>query len=72
MGRSVWLFSKFIGDFDLFSFLLILNSLISENYNLKAIEIENGWLELDSLSDLKTYEKLYENNILKRFFDPTK
>lgn len=50
----------------------LLNSLISENYNLKAIEIENGWLELDSLSDLKTYEKLYENNILKRFFDPTK
>ena len=50
----------------------LLNSLILENFDLKAIEINNGWLELDSISDLETYEKLHENNTLKHFFDYTK
>lgn len=39
----------------------LLNSLILGHFDLKAIEIQNGWLELDSISDLKIYEKLYEN-----------
>jgi choline kinase len=47
-----------------------LNFLISLNFNLKAIEIENGWLELDSICDYNIYEKMYKNNTLKKFFDP--
>ena len=50
----------------------LLNSLILENFNLKAIEIHNGWLELDSINDLKIYEKMYQNNTLKNIFNSTK
>ena len=47
-----------------------LNFLISLNFNLKSIEIENGWLELDSISDYNIYKKMYDNNTLKNFFNP--
>ena len=47
-----------------------LNFLISLNFNLKSIEIENGWLELDSISDYNIYKKMYDNNTLKIFFNP--
>ncbi len=50
----------------------LLNSLIQNNFYLKAIEIRNGWLELDSINDLKIYEKMYQKNTLKNLFDPTK
>ena len=50
----------------------LLNSLILSNFNLKAIEIHNGWLELDSINDYNIYEKMYQNNTLKFFFNPSK
>jgi L-glutamine-phosphate cytidylyltransferase len=46
----------------------LLNSLINAGCNLKAIEIQNGWLELDSIDDYKLYEQMDANNNLKPFF----
>tara|TARA_Y100000310_G_scaffold148617_1_gene147896 strand:- start:954 stop:1772 length:819 start_codon:yes stop_codon:yes gene_type:complete len=42
-----------------------LQGLINSNYNLKAVIVENGWLELDSTHDYETYQKMYHNNSLK-------
>ena len=50
----------------------LLNSMILENFNLKAIEIQNGWLELDSINDLKIYEKMDQKKTLKNIFNSTK
>ena len=36
-----------------------LQGLINSNYNLKAVLVENGWLELDSIHDYETYQKMY-------------
>lgn len=34
---------------------------------VKAVQIDNGWLEVDSISDLKAYEKLYDCGKLSDF-----
>ena len=41
-----------------------LNSMIVENIEINAILINNGWLELDTISDYKLYDKLFKENIL--------
>jgi choline kinase len=41
-----------------------LRGLISENYKLKSIMIENGWLEVDTINDYNLYHELYQNNLL--------
>jgi len=47
----------------------LLNSLINTGCKLKAVEIENAWLELDSLHDYTLYEKMYNEGSLKNFFN---
>ncbi len=37
-----------------------LQGLINEKHKLKAVLIENGWLELDSIQDYNIYNKLYQ------------
>ena len=46
-----------------------LQGLINNGHKLKAIEINGGWLELDTLHDLKIYENLYNTNTLKKFYN---
>jgi len=46
-----------------------LQGLINNGHKLKAVEINGGWLEVDTLNDLKIYEKLYNKNTLKKFFN---
>ena len=46
-----------------------LQGLINNGHKLKAIEINGGWLELDTLNDLKIYENLYNKKILNKFFN---
>ena len=41
-----------------------LQALINDGCKLKAIEIENGWLELDSINDYEIYQKMYHDNSL--------
>ena len=42
-----------------------LQGLINSNHSLKAVIIENGWLELDSINDYEIYQKMYHDNSLK-------
>lgn len=46
----------------------LLNGLIKDGLKLKAIEIENGWLELDTVSDYELYEKMEKDHKLSEFF----
>ena len=48
----------------------LLQSLINEGCKIRGISIENGWLELDTIDDYKTYEKLYHDKSLSTFFSP--
>jgi choline kinase len=45
-----------------------LQYLIKNDAKLKAINIKNGWLELDSINDYKTYQTLMESGNLPKFF----
>ena len=36
---------------------------------LKAIKIENGWLEFDSLHDYKLYTNKYTEKKIEKFYD---
>ena len=46
-----------------------LQGLINDGCKLKSIEIENGWLELDTVSDYDKYTELYSKNKLSEFID---
>ena len=45
-----------------------LQGLINDGQKLKAISIENGWLELDSINDYEIYENLFKNRKIEQFF----
>ena len=45
----------------------LLNGLINDGNKLKAILIEGGWLELDSIDDYQLYNKMYENDTISEF-----
>ena len=45
-----------------------LQYLIRNNVKLKAINIKNGWLELDSISDYKIYQSLMESGDITKLF----
>jgi len=44
-----------------------LQGLINEKYKLKAVLIENGWLELDSIHDYNIYNELYQQEKISNF-----
>ena len=46
-----------------------LHSLIKDGATIKAVPINNGWLEVDTLSDLDLYEFLYKKGELVDFLD---
>ncbi|MGR5409563.1 phosphocholine cytidylyltransferase family protein [Vibrio sp. PNB22_8_1] len=47
------------------SFLQIL---INKGWKIKAVEVDSGWLEIDSTDDLNAYEALYKRNQLDPFY----
>tara|TARA_B100000029_G_scaffold101340_1_gene91643 strand:- start:199 stop:990 length:792 start_codon:yes stop_codon:yes gene_type:complete len=47
----------------------LLQAMINDNLKIKAIPIQNSWLELDSYNDFKLYAQLYENKRLGEFFN---
>ena len=49
----------------------LLYSMILEGHNLKSIEIQNGWLEIDTISDFELYQKMFHNGTLSKFFNPS-
>jgi len=45
-----------------------IRGLINANHKIKAIPIENGWLELDTYKDYKIYNKMFEDGTISNFF----
>ena len=48
----------------------LLQGMIDEGYKIRAIPINNGWLELDSYNDYLKYQKMFENETISKFFNP--
>ena len=46
-----------------------LQGFINNRWKLKAVEIENGWLELDTINDYNKYTELSSKNKLSEFID---
>ena len=46
----------------------LLNYLIKNGSKIKAIKINGGWLELDSMDDYELYENLKMKDETKKFF----
>ena len=47
------------------------SKLIAAGWNLKAVPVESGWLEVDHGSDLELYDRLLRRNELATFYDST-
>ena len=45
----------------------LLQTLINHGIRLKSVNIDGGWLELDSISDFEKYNKLYDEGRLNNF-----
>lgn len=54
-------------DFDNMFFTSFLQALINAGWKVKAVPVENGWLEVDSVEDLHTYEQLASHGNLDAF-----
>ena len=50
----------------------LLHSMILEGYNLKSIDVQNGWLEIDTISDYELYQKMFNVGTLSKFFNQLK
>ena len=46
----------------------LLQGLIDNNFKIRGIPIENGWLEVDSINDYELYKKMHEDNQLSSYF----
>lgn len=46
-----------------------LQQLIKQGIKLKSVDINGGWLELDSISDYEKYNQLYKNGELSKFYN---
>jgi len=44
-----------------------IRGLINADCKMKAIPVNNGWLELDALKDFELYNQMYENGTLSKF-----
>lgn len=44
----------------------LLQGMINNGYNLKALKIRGGWLELDSFNDYEVYQKMYHDGTLRK------
>ena len=47
----------------------LLHSMILEGHKLKSIDIQNGWLEIDTISDFELYQKMFHAGTLSKFFN---
>jgi choline kinase len=56
-------------DFDNMYMTSFLQALIDAQWKIKAVLVENGWLEIDSVEDLEQYELLANQGKLDRFYN---
>ena len=45
-----------------------LQLLIDNNWNVKVILVDNGWLEIDTVADLNHFEEMIRENTLNSFY----
>lgn len=45
-----------------------LQLLIDSGWKVKAVQVDSGWLEVDSLEDIRKYEKMEKDGELDRFY----
>ena len=45
----------------------LLQGLINSNYQLHSVPINGGWLELDTIEDFETYQRMFKNNTIQKF-----
>ena len=45
-----------------------LQGMINYNYEIKAVPIKNGWLELDSMHDYHIYNNKFKDGTISDFF----
>ena len=65
LDRSVSYDGKDFKNMYMTSFLQLL---IDRGWKAKAVEVNNGWLEVDSLEDIRQYEKMAKDGVLDRFY----
>lgn len=56
-------------DFDNMYMTAFLQALIDSGWGVKAVIVQGGWLELDSVEDLNKYESLAKQGQLNQFYD---
>ena len=54
-------------DFSHMYMTSLIQALIDASWQVKAVPVDNGWLEVDSVSDIETYEKLDKSGELSAF-----
>ncbi len=57
-------------DFDNMYMTSFIQSLIATGWEVRPAFTENGWLEVDTVHDLKIYEDLARDGLLIKFYDP--
>ena len=45
----------------------LLQGLINSNYKLHSVPVNGGWLELDTIEDFETYQRMFKNNTIQKF-----
>jgi choline kinase len=65
LDRSVQYDGKDFANMYMTSFLQLL---INNAWKVQAVLVDNGWLEVDSASDLEIYNKMAANNQLTKFY----
>ena len=43
--------------------------LIDHKWRAESVKIKNGWLEVDTATDLELYNDMHRNGILSRFIE---
>ena len=56
-------------DFDNMYMTSFLQLLINSGWEAKAVLVNNGWLEIDSVEDLRQYEAMAADGTLARFYE---
>jgi len=61
-----------IGDFENMQMTAFIQLLIDSDWEVRAVPVNSGWLEVDTVSDLNLYEYLNSQNSLCDFYKITK
>lgn len=56
-------------DFDNMYMTSFIQMLIDAGWQVKAALVNNGWLEVDSVSDLETYQNLHQEGLLSSYYE---